>query len=238
MLTVRNLSAFYGGVTALRDVSLDIAPGELLAVLGRNGAGRSTLAQAIMGLVTRRGSVRWHHPSESSPQGVELVDLPSHRIARLGIAYVPATRDVFPTLSVQQNLLLGLQRARAGQRTCEDMYALFPGLAARRGVSAGALSGGEQQMLSLARALMSAPRLLVIDEPTEGLAASMVDRVAETLAALKSQGVAIALIDQRLALAERLADRCLVLGRGAVVFEGSVPALRRDAAVCREWLDL
>lgn len=231
MLEIRALTAHYGAAPVLRGVDLRIAPGEIVGVLGRNGAGRSTLAKAIMGLVARSGSVRW--------QNHELTGLAPHAIARLGVGYVPETRDVFPGLSVEDNLRLGRRSPRdSAGWTIEQAFDHFGELAARRRTPAGALSGGEQQMLSLCRALMAAPRLLVVDEPAEGLAPRRVARVGQILQMLRAQGTAVLLIEQKLTLALDCAQRVAVMGRGAIVFDGTPAALLADADVRRTWLEV
>jgi len=231
MLTVRGLEAGYGARPVLHGVDLDVAPGEIVALLGRNGSGRSTTAKALIGLLPARGSVRW--------QGAELLGQPAHRIARAGLGYVPESRDVFPTLSVAENLRLG-ERQRPGTRrwTTTELLARFPRLAERAQAPAGVLSGGEQQMLTLARTLVGDPGLLIVDEPTEGLAPRVVAQVAELLAEARRRGVGVLLIEQKLAIALQLADRCLVMGRGRIVFAGTPAALAADADVRREWLEV
>jgi branched-chain amino acid transport system ATP-binding protein len=208
MLELRDVLAGYGTVPVLHGVSLAVAPGEIVALLGRNGSGRSTTVKAIMGLVPSRGTIAWN--------GQSLQGRPVFEIARAGVGYVPEQRDVFPALSVHQNLHLGLKR-EAGRWTTEDMYRLFPALRARQHTEAGVLSGGE---------------------PTEGLAPQIVAQVAAFLRTLREQGVAVLLVEQKLALALDVADRCLVMGHGRIVFEGSPEALRADAAVRREWLEV
>ncbi|NBW23906.1 MAG: ABC transporter ATP-binding protein [Betaproteobacteria bacterium] len=216
MLEITGLQAWYGKSQVLHGVDCRVGAGEIVAVLGRNGAGRSTLARAIMGWVQSTGSVRVH--------GQEMLGQPVHARARAGLGYVPESRDVFPGLSVQHNLALGEKPGqRHGRWTFADMYRLFPQLAVRRDARAGVLSGGEQQMLALARALMGDPHLLIVDEPTEGLAPQLVAQVADFLVALRGRGVSVLLIEQKLPVALRIADRCLVMGHGRVVF-GGVPA--------------
>jgi branched-chain amino acid transport system ATP-binding protein len=231
-LWVRELHAGYGQSRVLQGVTFTLAPGQILAVLGRNGSGRSTLARALMGLLPARGSARW--------QGRELLGVPPHTIARLGVAYVPESRDVFPRLSVAENLALGQQprAARALLWTPERVFERFPALAARRDVAAGVLSGGEQQMLSLCRALMGAPQLLIVDEPTEGLAPQVVAQVEGLLRELRAQGLAVLLIEQKLDLSLAVADRVAVMGHGRLVFDGTPGGLLAAPAVVREWLEV
>ena len=231
MLEVRQLQAFYGASHVLHGVDLCVKPGEIVSLLGRNGAGRSTAARAIMGLVQGSGSVRWH--------GAELLGRKPFEIARAGLGYVPESRDIFPRLTVHQNLVLsqkpGVLRPRWG---FADMYRLFPQLQARQHTEGGLLSGGEQQMLTLCRTLMGDPDLIIIDEPTEGLAPALVLQVAEFLQSLRARGISVLLIEQKLMMALELADRCLVLGHGRIVFDGSPAALREDAGVRRQWLEV
>ena len=237
MLHVSDLHAWYGKSHVLHGVTFDVGAGEVVALLGRNGSGRSTTAKALMGLVDARGTVEW--------SGRPIAALRACEIARAGLGYVPETRDVFPRLTVHENLLLGEKRgsARAGEAPArawsfEDAYAMFPRLRERRDIEAGVLSGGEQQMLALARSLMGSPGLLIVDEPTEGLAPQVVRQVAQALAALAAGGIGVLLIEQKLAIALEIAHRCLVMGRGRVVFEGTPAALRAATAVRREWLEV
>lgn len=235
MLTIRGLFAGYGQHPVLRQVDADVAPGEIVAVLGRNGSGRSTLAKAIVGQVAWRGSVHWHRHSLAQRQGFE--------IARLGIGYVPESRDVFGGLTVQQNLVLGIKPVPAGSGAGAawsdgDVYRLFPALAARRDVDAAVLSGGEQQMLALGRCLMGAPAMVIVDEPTEGLAPALVQQVAACLALLKRHGIAVMLMEQKMAIALSIADRVLVMGHGRIVFNGTPTQLRARPDLVREWLQV
>ena len=231
MLQVDNLNAFYDKSHVLHGVHFEIKPGEIVALLGRNGSGRSTTAKALMGLVDCQGSLRW--------KGQEIRGRKTHEIARLGIGYVPESRDIFPTLTVQQNLVLGQKNARQPGRWSQgEMYALFPQLKARQHTQAGVMSGGEQQMLSLCRTLMGDPDLILIDEPTEGLAPKIVELVANYLKELKRHGVSVLLIEQKLTIALAISDRCLVMGHGRIVFSGTPDELREDRDVRREWLEV
>ena len=173
-------------------------------------------------------------------QGASLHGLKPYEIARRGLGYVPESRDVFPRLTVQQNLALGEKPGAAGAPSWhyDDMYALFPRLAERRDTEAGVLSGGEQQMLTLCRSLMGNPGLLLVDEPTEGLAPQVVALVAQALLALKARGIGVLLIEQKLTIALEIAQRCVVMGHGRIVFEGTPAELRASAQVRREWLEV
>ena len=231
MLKLDKLHAFYGKSHVLHGVTLDVAPGEIVALLGRNGSGRSTTAKAIMGLVDTQGTASW--------KGESLGGLKPYEIAHRGIAYVPENRDIFPKLTVHQNLELGRKSGVRNPRwTFEDMYRLFPRLRERQHTEAGVLSGGEQQMLTLCRTLMGDPELILIDEPTEGLAPKIVEQVAEFLLALKARGLSVLLIEQKLTIALEISQRCVVMGHGRVVFEGTPAALKADAGVRKEWLEV
>ncbi|SDX15514.1 amino acid/amide ABC transporter ATP-binding protein 2, HAAT family (TC 3.A.1.4.-) [Collimonas sp. OK242] len=227
MLEVRGLHAFYDQSHVLHGVDLDVGPGEIVSLLGRNGAGRSSTLKAVMGMMRSSGSVRFN--------GAELIGLKTFQIARRGLAYVPEERAVFPMLTVQQNLLLGQQRERAA---IEDMWQLMPQLAARKHVAAGLLSGGEQQMLSLCRSLMGKPQLIMVDEPTEGLAPHMVQSVAQHLLALRAQRLGVLLVEQKLGIALEISDRVLVMGHGRIVFAGTPAELRANPAVRQKWLEV
>jgi branched-chain amino acid transport system ATP-binding protein len=231
MLQVDKLHAFYGKSHVLHGVHFEVGAGEIVALLGRNGSGRSTTVKTIMGLVDGTGSVKW--------KGQEQVGRKAFEIAHAGIGYVPENRDIFPKLTVEQNLLLGQKRARAaGRWSFDDMYRLFPRLKERQHTEAGVLSGGEQQMLTLCRTLMGDPELIMIDEPTEGLAPKIVELVAEYLRELKRRGISVLLVEQKLTIALEVADRCLVMGHGQIVFAGTPTELRADAGVRREWLEV
>jgi len=231
MLQLDKLHAFYGKSHVLHGVTLDVAPGEIVALLGRNGSGRSTTAKAVMGLVHTQGGIAWN--------GRSLAGLKPYEIAQRGIGYVPENRDIFPKLTVHQNLMLGQKSGAKHPRwSFGDMYALFPRLRERQHTQAGVLSGGEQQMLTLCRTLMGDPGLVIIDEPTEGLAPRIVEQVAEYLLALKARGLSVLLIEQKLTIALEISQRCVVMGHGRVVFEGTPAALKGDAAVRKEWLEV
>ena len=224
-LVVENLSVAYGGSTVVRNASLRVASGEAVALLGRNGAGKTSTLMAIAGALTpRRGSVR--------VDGTELQGLPAHRVARAGITLVPQGRRIFPTLSVRENLTLAM---RGGDLNV--VYRLFPVLAERASQPGVALSGGEQQMLAIGRALMTAPSVLLMDEPSEGLAPMMVRRIGELIRELRQQQqLAILIAEQNLALALGLADRVYVLERGEVVHEGPADEFRQARDLQKRYL--
>jgi branched-chain amino acid transport system ATP-binding protein len=231
MLSVRGLNAYYGKSHILQGVDLDVGEGEVVSLIGRNGVGRSTTIKAIIGEVAPIGSIRF--------KGREIAGLPSYRIARLGLGYVPESRDVFPSLTVRQNLTLGLKDAkRPGRWRIEDMLAMFPNLAARADTTAGVLSGGESQLLTICRTLMGDPELIMIDEPTEGLAPLLVVKVAELMSEIARRGVSILLVEQKLAIALDISARVYVMGHGAIVFEGTPAELKANQAVRREWLEV
>jgi len=231
MLAVRGLHAYYGKSHILQGVDLDVGTGEVVSLIGRNGVGRSTTVKAIIGEVAPVGSIRF--------KGREIAGLPSYRIARLGLGYVPESRDIFPGLTVRQNLTLGLKNARrCGRWRIEDMLAMFPHLAARADTAAGVLSGGEMQMLTICRTLMGDPDLIMIDEPTEGLAPLIVVKVAELMREIARRGVAILLVEQKLKIALDISARVYVMGHGAIVFEGTPEALKANRAIRREWLEV
>ncbi len=231
MLKIDNLHAFYGKSHVLHGVNLSIAPGEIVALLGRNGSGRSTTVKAIMGLVDGSGSVSWRDR--------EILGKHAYEIAHMGIGYVPENRDIFPSLTVHQNLMLGEKRgAKKPRWSFDDMYGMFPRLKERQHTEAGVLSGGEQQMLTLCRTLMGDPDLIMIDEPTEGLAPKIVELVAEYLRELKRRGISVLLVEQKLTIALEVSQRCLVMGHGRIVFEGTPESLKADAYVRKEWLEV
>jgi branched-chain amino acid transport system ATP-binding protein len=235
MLKLTDLHAYYGKSHVLHGVSFEVRPGEIVALLGRNGSGRSTTVKAIMGLVDGAGSVRWKDQERLGQKAFEM--------AHAGIGYVPENRDIFPTLTVHQNLLLGQKSSNAKANKdarwgFDDMYSMFPRLKERQHTEAGVLSGGEQQMLTLCRTLMGDPELIMIDEPTEGLAPKIVELVAGYLRELRRRGISVLLVEQKLTIALEVADRCLVMGHGQIVFEGTPTELRANADVRKEWLEV
>jgi branched-chain amino acid transport system ATP-binding protein len=234
LLDIKNLHAFYGKSHVLRGVDLTVGEGEIVSLLGRNGVGRSTTVKAVMGQVDVTGSIRF--------KGEEISGLKAFEIAHKGLGYVPENRDVFPTLTVEQNLLLGEKKGRGAKKipcwSLNDMYAMFPRLKERRHTQAAVLSGGEQQMLTLCRTLMGDPDLIMIDEPTEGLAPKLVALVAGYLKELKNRGISVLLVEQKLAIALEISQRVYVMGHGAIVFEGTPADLRGNAAARKEWLEV
>jgi branched-chain amino acid transport system ATP-binding protein len=231
MLHIEKLHGYYGKSHVLHGVSFDVGPGEIVALLGRNGAGRSTTAKAIMGLVHWEGALTW--------KGQSLAGRKAYEVAHQGIGYVPENRDVFGNLTVHQTLLLGQKGKGRGSRwSFDDMYAMFPRLKERQHTAAGVMSGGEQQMLTLCRTLMGDPDLIIIDEPTEGLAPKIVEQVGDVLRSLKDRGISVLLIEQKLTIAMQVSDRALVMGHGAIVFDGTPDSLRSAEAVRQEWLEV
>jgi len=231
MLEVRDLHAYYGKSHILQGVDFRVGEGDIVSLLGRNGVGRSTTIKAIMGEVERTGSVRF--------KGREIGALKPHQVARCGLGYVPENRDIFPQLTVRENLLLGMKSTReVGRWRMRDMFELFPRLQERADTPGGVLSGGEQQMLTICRTLMGDPDLMMIDEPTEGLAPKMVELVADLLERIASRGVSILLVEQKLTIALRISRRLYVMGHGRIVFEGTADALKANDAVRKEWLEV
>jgi branched-chain amino acid transport system ATP-binding protein len=231
MLKLHDIHAYYGKSHVLHGVSFQVGAGEIVALLGRNGSGRSTTAKAIMGLVHAEGTLRW--------KDQDILRRKAYEIAHLGIGYVPENRDIFPKLTVHQNLLLGQKGSGKGSRwSFDDMYGMFPRLKERQHTEAGVLSGGEQQMLTLCRTLMGDPDLIIIDEPTEGLAPKIVELVGQYLKTLKDKGISVLLIEQKLTIAMQISDRALVMGHGSIVFDGTPDSLRADATTRKEWLEV
>jgi branched-chain amino acid transport system ATP-binding protein len=230
MLHIRNLHAFYDKSHILHGVDLDVGPGEIVSILGRNGSGRSTTLKAIMGSVRTDGSIRFRDE--------ELGGTPAFRIARKGIGYVPESRDVFPGLTVRQNLILGMKPGRRSQWSLEDTWHAFPRLKERADTQAGFLSGGEQQMLTICRTMMGNPELIIVDEPTEGLSPQMVERVGDLLMEIARRGSAILLVEQKLAIAMRISHRVYVMGHGRMVFSGTPASFADNTSVRAEWLEV
>jgi branched-chain amino acid transport system ATP-binding protein len=231
MLEVEDLHAYYGKSHILQGVSFRVGEGEIISLLGRNGAGRSTTIRTIMGQVRPVGAIRF--------KGARIDGLRPHEIAHRGLGYVPEDREIFPGLTVRENLLLGMKSARPpGRWSLDDMFALFPLLRERAEAPGEVLSGGEQQMLTICRTLMGDPDLIMIDEPTEGLAPMLVDLVRGLLERIAQRGIAILLIEQKLTIALAISHRLYVMGHGRIVFEGSPQALRENDQVRREWLEV
>jgi branched-chain amino acid transport system ATP-binding protein len=231
LLQVQDLHAFYGKSHILHGVTFDIAAGEIVSMLGRNGVGRSTTIKAIMGDVPPRGSIRFRDR--------EIAGLKPHQVARLGLGYVPENRDIFPTLTVRQNLFLGQKSAKkTGRWSMADMFKVFPRLEERADTPAGVLSGGEQQMLTMCRTLMGDPDLIMIDEPTEGLAPMMVELVGKLLSEIAGRGISILLVEQKLTIALKISHRLYVMGHGEIVFAGTPADLAANAAIRKEWLEV
>jgi branched-chain amino acid transport system ATP-binding protein len=231
LLQVQDLHAFYGKSHILHGVTFDIAAGEIVSMLGRNGVGRSTTIKAIMGDVPPRGSIRFRDR--------EIAGMKPHQIARLGLGYVPENRDIFPSLTVRQNLYLGQKSTKkTGRWSMADMFKVFPRLEERADTRAGVLSGGEQQMLTMCRTLMGDPDLIMIDEPTEGLAPMMVELVGKLLSEIAGRGISILLVEQKLTIALKISHRLYVMGHGEIVFSGTPADLAANAGVRKEWLEV
>src|ERR1700753_3433765 len=231
MLEVKDLHAFYGKSHILQGVDINIAAGEVVSLLGRNGVGRSTTVKAIMGEGAPQGTIHF--------KDQDIGALPNYEIARRGLGYVPEHRDIFPGLTVRQNLVLGVKNIRRpGKWQLEGMLEMFPTLAARADTPAGVLSGGEKQMLTICRTLMGDPELIMIDEPTDGLAPLIVQQVGDLIARIAEAGVAILLVEQKLSIALRISHRVYVMGHGRIVFEGTPDELKANQAVRKEWLEV
>ena len=233
LLKLEDVSASYKGLKALQGVSLEVGRGEIVAVVGANGAGKSTLLRAIAGQVNTAGHILF--------DGHTLAHVPPHRITRLGVGMVPEGRRLFPRLSVEDNLRLGAYAKRGDAdrfKPLETVFALFPRLGERLGQRAETLSGGEQQMLAIGRALMTGPRLLMLDEPSQGIAPRLVDDILAAVGRIRSLGVTVLLVEQRLAEALELADRAYVLQTGRIVMSGSAKEIAADDGVRRAYLGL
>ena len=231
MLTVTDLHAYYGKSHILQGVDFRVGEGEIVSLLGRNGVGRSTTIKAIMGEVPPQGSIVF--------KDREIAGLKSHEIARVGLGHVPENRDIFPTLTTRENLLLGIKDTKRKSRwTVDDMFELFPNLRERADIAGGSLSGGEQQMLAMCRTLMGDPDLIMIDEPTEGLAPKLTVQVGELLEEIARRGVSILLVEQKLAIALKISHRVYIMGHGSIVFEGTPKDLGANKKVRKEWLEV
>lgn len=231
MLKVKDLHAYYGKSHILQGVTFNVAEGEIVSLLGRNGVGRSTTVKTIMGEVEPQGSILF--------KGQEIAGKKSFEIAHLGLGYVPENRDIFPTLSVKQNLVLGMKSNKPqGRWSIDEMFTMFPNLAARADVPGGALSGGEQQMLCMCRTLMGDPDMIMIDEPTEGLAPKVVEQLAHLLQEIAKRGVSILLVEQKLSIALKISNRLYVMGHGKIVYEGTPASLLQADDVRSEWLEV
>ena len=230
LLGIRGLQAWYGKSHILHGVDMEVRRGEIVSLLGRNGAGRSTLLKAVMGAIETKGEVDF--------LGENLVGRKPHQIAHAGLGYVPESRDIFPELTVKENLILGLKPKGEGRWTMEEIYDLFPVLRTRADTRAGSLSGGEQQMLTICRTLIGDPELIMVDEPTEGLAPKMVAAVGELLEQIAARGISILLVEQKLVIALDISHRVYVMGHGEIVFEGTPRALMDNAEVRAEWLEV
>jgi branched-chain amino acid transport system ATP-binding protein len=233
LLKVERLHAHYGKSHILHGVNLGVEEGSIVSLLGRNGSGRSTTLKTMMGIVpATEGSVML--------EGCELTGLRPFEVARAGLGYVPEERLVFPNLTVEENLQMGLQPPRNGKApwTIDDMYNYFPRLKERSHNKAATLSGGEQQMLTICRSLLGNPRVLLIDEPTEGLAPKIVEVVMEVILDLRKRGLAVVLVEQKLTIALKVAEKVFVMGHGEIVFEGTPDELRGRPDIRRDWLEV
>ena len=231
MLKVSNLNSYYGKSHILQGVNLIINEGEIVSLLGRNGVGRSTFIKSVMGMVKSEGSIIFNNK--------QILGKPVHEIANLGIGYVPENRDIFPDLTVRENLELGKKKNKYGIKwNIEELFDLFPNLKNRIDVPGGVLSGGEQQMLTICRSLMGCPKLMMIDEPTEGLSPQMVENVESLLKTISSKGVSILLVEQKLTIAFNLSKKLYVMGHGKVVFEGEPKEVQNNNEIIKEWLEV
>ncbi len=231
MLQIRDLHGYYGKSHILQGIDLDVGEGEIVSLLGRNGVGRSTMIKAVMGEIEPQGSIKF--------KGKEIAGLKTHEIARRGIGYVPEYRGIFPTMTVEQNLLLGMKKAnQSGRWSIEDMYEMFPNLRARANNLGDVISGGEKQMLTICRTLMGDPELIMIDEPTEGLAPKLIEQVGKLLETIAKRGLSILLIEQKLTIALKISHRIYIMGHGKIVFEGTPEDLRNNDDIRKEWLEV
>jgi len=229
MLEIRGLDSYYGRAQILDRVDLDVGAGEAVALLGRNGAGKSTLLKCIVGLVReRRGAIRF--------RAADLLGLPTHRVSRLGVGYVPEERRIFSNLTVRENLEVGRRPRQRTRWPLERILEVFPNLAGMMDRSAGAMSGGEQQMLTVARTLMGNPFLVLLDEPSEGVAPVIVEQMANTIIELKKEGLSILLSEQNVHFARLVSDRVYVLEKGQIRWSGTMPELEDNVEVQRAYL--
>jgi branched-chain amino acid transport system ATP-binding protein len=236
MLEVRDIHSYYGKSHILHGVSLDLKEGELVCLLGRNGVGKSTTLKSIMGVVKpQQGSIKFHDQ--------ELAGLAPYEIARLGVGYVPEDRRIFRSLTVHENLLMGIKSGRKGNVgeggwTVEKVYELFPRLEERKNNKGSHLSGGEQQMLTVVRTLMGNPRVILVDEPTEGLAPLIVKDVLDMLATVRKSGVTVLMVEQNFKAAIKVADRYYIMSKGQIVFAGNTEELLAAEEVRKNYLEV
>jgi branched-chain amino acid transport system ATP-binding protein len=232
LLAARNLHSYYGSSHVLQGVDFSIGAGEVVALMGRNGMGKTTLLRSMLGLIKPRAG-------EVVVDGASTADLPPHRVARLGVAFVPENRGIFPTLSVRENLLVAARPSSASNAwTLERVVATFPPLAARFGYRGSQLSGGEQQMLTIARALLTNPRLLILDEATEGLAPLIAAAIWRTIRTIRDDGIATVIVDKHFAMLAELADRCVILVKGRKVFDGTPAELAAQPGLREQHLGI
>ena len=231
MLKITDLHSFYGKSHIIQGLSLEVNKGEIVSLLGRNGVGRSTTIKSIMGMVKANGSIKFENK--------EILGKQIHEISNLGLAYVSEHRDIFPDLTVLENLELGKKNNFSENPwNIEELFGLFPNLENRKNVPGGVLSGGEQQMLTICRSLLGNPRLIMIDEPTEGLSPKMVENVETLLKKISEKKVSILLVEQKLSIAFNLSSRIYVMGHGKVVFDGTVEEVKNNKVIIKDWLEV
>lgn len=232
LLEVNNLHAYYGKAHILQGVDLNLEDNQIISLLGRNGVGRTTTLKALMGLVVPgKGTIRLN--------GMDIIGRKPHEIARAGLGYVPENREIFPTLTVHQNLILGLKSMKnKGRWSIEELADFFPLLRERMESKGSTLSGGEQQMLTICRSLLGDPRVILIDEPSEGLAPMIVEKLVELILEIKQRGIAVLLVEQKLTIALDISEKIYVMGHGKIVWEGTPKELRANDEVRQEWLEV
>ncbi|MBJ56811.1 MAG: ABC transporter ATP-binding protein [Rickettsiales bacterium] len=231
MLKITNLNSYYGKSHILQGLNLSVNEGEIVSLLGRNGVGRTTTIKSIMGMVKASGSIKFNDQ--------EILGKQIHEISNLGLAYVSEHRDIFPDLTVLENLELGKKNVFSKNSwNINELFDLFPNLKDRKDVPGGVLSGGEQQMLTISRSLLGNPRLIMIDEPTEGLSPQMVKNVEKLLMKISERNIAILLVEQKLSIAFNLSDRVYVMGHGKVVFNGTVEEVKDNKLIIKDWLEV